>query len=408
MGIGRFYRLLLTAAWAAGAGALAYSRGGAAVWFMVWLLGGVTLLSLASVFFNLLQVKVTRSLDAATVAPGADLQAELTIRHLSLLPLLWVTVTDRFVRLQDGEEFRVTKLGFPVLRRRFKVRYRLAGLPRGEYRFAGTELLAGDLWGMAVKRRLALSGGTFTVLPDIRPLLSSLVPRGRGADEAADRMLRFGSAVPGHTVREYVRGDPLRSVHWKSTARRGELMTRASEPAEEPRFMVFLDGSSESYEGESGAQLFETGIEWTAGLLQAASDARTEAGLAVGNKDKLWASPSVSTDFVRLHRLLAGLQPDGVEPIGNLLAAHMESRIPGIYTFVVVTPAMKEDTIEALCRLRESGRPVLFIHLLDGHVPSAAERIRKRRLERSGCPVYAVREVRKERTVAMHAEYEGA
>lgn len=406
--MGRFYRLVLALGWAAGAGSLAYGRGGAGVWFMVWLLGGMSVLSLVSMLFNLMQVKVVRSLDADRVAPGTALQAVLAVRHTSWLPLLWVAVTDRFVREQDGEEFRVTKLVFPFLRRNFRVRYRLSGLPRGEYRFAGTVLLAGDLWGLAVKRRLAPSAGGFTVLPGIRPLVASAVPRGKGAEEAAARMIGLGAAVPGYTVRDYVPGDPLRSIHWKSSARRGEWMARAQEPAEEPRFMVFLDASASAYRGPHGARLFETGVEWAAGLLQAAAEVRSEAGLAANNRDKLWAPSSVRPDFGQLHLRLAGLHPDGGEPFGQLLAARSEDRLPAAHTFVAVTPALEEGTVEALCRLGATGRKALVVHLLGNRVPTAAERERKRRLERCGCSVLAVRELRQERTVALHAEYEGA
>lgn len=408
MGFQRSYRLLLLAALAAGTGALAYTRGGGSVWFLAFVLTAAWGLSAVSFLLLLVRVRAERTLETETVAPGDTLRVKLEIRHTSFVPLLWVAVTDRWIRIQDGEEYRVTRLAYPGFSRRFTVRYRLSGLPRGEYRYAGTELESGDLWGMAVKRRRMALGGGFAVLPEVRPLLAAPSPRDRGTVEAASRMLMFGSGIPGSTVRNYAQGDPLRSIHWRSTARLGELMTRAPEPAEEIRYMIFLDAEAAAYSGEAGALLFETGVEWTAGLLKLASEERMEAGLAVGSRKELWVPPAARTEFHSVHRLLAGIHPDGEHSLHGLLTGKGEGLLRGAYTFVVVTPVLREDVTDALLRLRASNRPALLCLLQADGLPSAGERERKRKLERAGCPVLTVSPAGKRRAVMLHAEHQGA
>lgn len=59
---------------------------------------------------------------------------------------------------------------------------------------------------------------------------------------------------PGASIREYVQGDDLRTVHWPATAHRGELMVRQFDPPAQPRIHVVVlgnvprPGTNESWE----------------------------------------------------------------------------------------------------------------------------------------------------------------
>ncbi len=54
---------------------------------------------------------------------------------------------------------------------------------------------------------------------------------------------RAGSGTEILGVREYRPGDPLRRIHWRSTARRGELIVREFEPPGTQNLGLFLDPS---------------------------------------------------------------------------------------------------------------------------------------------------------------------
>jgi hypothetical protein len=61
-------------------------------------------------------------------------------------------------------------------------------------------------------------------------------------------------------VREYVRGDDLRAVHWPSTAHRGKLMVRQAEAPQDPRAVVLVDVREDRHEGSGPAASFETAM----------------------------------------------------------------------------------------------------------------------------------------------------
>jgi hypothetical protein len=75
-----------------------------------------------------------------------------------------------------------------------------------------------------------------------------------------------------HAIREYVPGDSRRHVHWKSTAKTGQLMVRQFEETRRARIAVVLDVQADEYDTEDE---FELGVSVAASLsLQAVRDGR--------------------------------------------------------------------------------------------------------------------------------------
>ena len=116
-------------------------------------------------------------------------------------------------------------------------------LARGPLEAEGWTLETGDHLGLfrqvrsTVSSEVCLALPLFTSLADathVRELEASLVAPRAGA----------GSEIFG--VREYRRGDSLRRIHWRSSARRGELVAREYEPPGLQLLGLFLDPRPES------------------------------------------------------------------------------------------------------------------------------------------------------------------
>lgn len=89
-----------------------------------------------------------------------------------------------------------------------------------------------------------------------------------------------------HTLREYVVGDDLRLIHWKSSAKTDKLMVRHNVDTYQPRTLVIFDVNRSVYEGDS----FEHAVRVVASLMVANAKnnfpirLRTTAGLVVGSE----------------------------------------------------------------------------------------------------------------------------
>ncbi|MET0480208.1 MAG: DUF58 domain-containing protein [Mycetocola sp.] len=81
------------------------------------------------------------------------------------------------------------------------------------------------------------------------------------------------SDVSFHALREYMPGDELRSIHWKSTARTGQYMVRQFEETRRSHLMLAISLAAEDYAGEED---FEMAVSVVGSLgVRAIRDGRT-------------------------------------------------------------------------------------------------------------------------------------
>ena len=115
-----------------------------------------------------------------------------------------------------------------------------------------------------------------------------------------------------HALREYVRGDERRNIHWKTTARTGRYMVRQFEETRRSHLVIALSLASADYENEYE---FEMAVSVAGSLgAQAIRDARTVTVVASEQtpqfaKRKIFAVRTLSTltgtrlldDLTRVH-----------------------------------------------------------------------------------------------------------
>lgn len=214
------------------------------------------LLALASIAWRP-RVTLARDLSSPRVTRGEPAVCVVTVTRRSRWPAPPVTAIDAF----DGREFAV-----PLPRRARTVTYRLDTTRRGIFPVGPLRLCRTDAFGLAALTRSAAGTATLRVHPRVHPFV--VVPSGRArhlegplADTALARSITF------HRLREYVPGDDLRHVHWKSTARTGNLMVREYIDTSLPGTTVLLDAAAGAF---PAPQFFEEAVEVAASALTAA------------------------------------------------------------------------------------------------------------------------------------------
>jgi uncharacterized protein (DUF58 family) len=163
----------------------------------------------------------------------------------------------------------------------YDFRYQLRSDARGKYVIGPLRVRVADSFGLVEINRAFASTSTLTVTPKIIPLSRApLSGNWLGGDEG--RLSIAASGDDDVAPRPYQTGDPLRRVHWRSTARYGELMVRREEQHFRNTATLFLDTRRLAY---GTAASFELAVSAAASvgvhLADEGFDARlvTEAGL---------------------------------------------------------------------------------------------------------------------------------
>lgn len=146
---------------------------------------------------------------------------------------------------------------------------------RGRFAVGPLEIRHTDHFGLI--SRTVTAGATRTLL--VRPRVHPVRVYGRGGGRghgAAPASTPFRGTVDFRSLREYVVGDEPRHVHWKSTARTGQLMVREFTDPHRPRLVVVLDDRA----GVLTPAMFEEAVEVAASLCAAARAAGHDVRLS--------------------------------------------------------------------------------------------------------------------------------
>ncbi|MBF5080824.1 DUF58 domain-containing protein [Quadrisphaera sp. INWT6] len=151
---------------------------------------------------------------------------------------------------------------------------------RGRHRLGPLQVLVTDPLGLC--ELPARTGGQddVLVLPAVEHVPGAAALLGdRGEGEASGSGTAGGEQGMG--TREYRPGDDVRRVHWRSTARRGELMVRQDEQPHQRRGVVVLDRRPGAWSDDDG---FERAVTAAASLAVSLHDAGAAVRLELGGE----------------------------------------------------------------------------------------------------------------------------
>lgn len=237
---------------------------------------GLVLLVLAVGFVWLLSadVDVRRQIRPRRLFFDAEGQVDVLLRNAGRRHTPTIQVVDPApATLATSNRFVIS----PLRRgRTATLRYRMRGRQRGVFRVGPTQVLLRDPFGFAARRMTIDNLEEIVVYPPVWRLHGAL-PLGvaLSGSTARTRPAPRGTELAG--VRKYVRGDDLRQVHWRTTARRGELYVRQNEAPWAPQGTVLLDTRVRAHAGRGVDNSLETAVAAAASVVHHLS----ERGLAV-------------------------------------------------------------------------------------------------------------------------------
>ncbi|MEO8208506.1 MAG: DUF58 domain-containing protein [Chloroflexota bacterium] len=282
---------------------------------------------------------------------GDRLQVTYTVRNTSRMPKPWLEIHNP-TSLPAGLPGRAIGLG-AMSERSWLVRTPLTR--RGHFRIEPLQIQTGDPFGLFRSSAAVGSGVTAVVYPRVDPLpLWSLPPANvDGSRAMPDRTLQTSPLAT--TVRPWAPGDAFNRIHWKSTARHGEIQVKEFELEQTADAWIILDLEQASQLGLGDDSTIEVGVRAAASVADKAIAENRAVGLTV-NAHRLGQVPPDRGGRQRLKvmQLLAAVEGDGGSPLSEALISTIP-RIRRGTTVVIITPSLSPDWVRPLVGLRSRG-----------------------------------------------------
>ena len=137
---------------------------------------------------------------------------------------------------------------------------------RGKFEIGPLQLRVADSFGLVELTRPLSGRTTFVVTPRVVPLPRTVISRSWAGEGDGRARLTSTAGEDDVIPRAYRDGDEFRRVHWRSTARYGELMVRREEQRWRNRATVFLDSRSIAHAGSGATSSFEMAVSAAASV----------------------------------------------------------------------------------------------------------------------------------------------
>ena len=248
----------------------------------------------------------------------------------------------------------------------------LRELPRGRYTLQRARLVGSDVLGLFRARRNLIfeaQDAEIMVAPTLLPAAPfTLTGRGGRARRGTSRRARPGGGDELRGTRPYVAGDDMRQIHWKSTARTGELVMREWEQVGHAATLVIWDGAQDSEWGAPGHDSTEYGLTMVASLLATFAERALPCSLAV-----LGERARFCPHLAGLGTPVNALSREETEALSSARAARvmpLASALNGVWnsardieTLTLVTASLRPDVVEFARSMRAQnvGTRVLLI-----------------------------------------------
>ncbi|HEX7593576.1 MAG TPA: DUF58 domain-containing protein [Anaerolineae bacterium] len=336
------------------------------------------------------RVDYDRVLSEHRVFVGETIDLSVRVTNRKLVPLAWVKVDDQFPATLTPENKMLAPSHIPLTAylsqraalgwfERARWNYRLPCKQRGFYSLGPARLRSGDLFGLFEREWISPRTDRLIVYPQIKPMEDWGLPAKDPLGEVKARVPIFDDATRPRGVRDYRPDDAPKHIHWRATARRGELQVKQYDPTISYQWVLFVNVATFALTWQGvNSELLERIISLAASIANYGAAHKYAVGLIANgtwpeSDQRLKIMPSRDPDHLRhVLEALSAVTSFVTTPIERLLRSETH-HLPWGATLVMITGVVTEEILVEMLRLRRAGRRLALISLDETWLPNESE-----------------------------------
>lgn len=305
-----------------------------------------------------------QALEFRRVAPGSAtigerVTVEITVSSLKRIRRPLISVADNLPRRLLVDDLTRSLPIAPSMDTPLTTQYSFVPLRRGHYRWSGLTVYGTDALGLVtMTKEYRTDPADLLILPKPIPVMVELpLSAGWGVDEAETGRAR-GTGLEPRGVREFVHGDSLRHVHWRSSARANRLLVKEFESGSHITVGFVIQQTQCSDFGDGPMSSFET----MCGQVLYLSEAflRQGARVCLPGLDQDEPSKNENERIQEIARRLAEIECDRPETLSNMLL-DLPGALPQGAVLYCLMSTRDDGFVQAAGTLRSMGVNVVAL-----------------------------------------------
>ena len=325
-------------------------------------------------------ISVKRRARSLRASVGDVFEEHFELSNDSRASKLWVEISNE-TNMPDASGSRLLTMVGGKQKRTYVARTWLSR--RGGFKLGPTVLSSGDPFGLFRVEKTFPAKNSLVVLPMIYEISSFISPPGLLPGGQVIRRKALDVTPHASGVREYVPGDPMKRIHWPTTARRGKLIVKEFEQDPQAEVWLFLDAQQAAHaekpyeipEMSTNVWMFgrwpnfklptstlEYAISTTASLAHYYLKQRRAVGLVTaGQQFRVISAERSDRQEGKILETLAFIEAESELSIAGLVAAQA-GQLPQGSSAILVTPTVNPELLGAVDDLqRRNLRPVVVL-----------------------------------------------
>jgi uncharacterized protein (DUF58 family) len=282
---------------------------------------------------------------------GDRMRVTYTLRNGSRLPKPWLEIHNP-TTLPGGLPGRAITLPGRS-ERSWLIRVPLTR--RGHFRIEPLHIRTGDPFGFFEAAATVGQGVSVIIYPRLEPIPAWRLPSAILEGSHASPVRTLQTTPLATTVRPYAPGDSMNRIHWKTTARHGEIQVKEFDLEQTADAWIILDLQRGIGGGRGDESSTEAAIRAAAAIADKAIAENRAVGMTVNAaRTAFLPADRGGRQHQKIMQLLAAVESDGNAPLVETLIATV-ARLRRGMTAVVITSSLDPAWVRPLASLRARG-----------------------------------------------------
>lgn len=365
--------------------AAAYLGGEKILYLIFYTITGVFALSFLSFHHTVKNVNGYQKYDKRDYHVDDEVEILSYIYNDTLFPIPYLEIRDRSTESIISEKPK-SNLTFlkpndkEIIKTRFKAKF------RGVYKLGPIEIRISDVFNVFSISKTIDSQELIKIYPRVHILnrfnLNSM--QSFGSISTKQRAYEDNTSILD--IKKYNIGDSIKKVHWKISAKKGELYVKNYNMSGSPICYIFLDLKNNCYGKINERELEEKAVESVISIISYMLRRSISVNLCVNSRETYYEDGRDIKEIIKFMDMLCNIKTGGENLIKDIIQKRIRIISSGS-SIIIVTGKIEKDDIKDYCNIKGMRFDVIIIYVSNKNMEKEIELS----LEESGIKIYIIK-----------------